>query len=590
MYKIIACCIVFMLCSIAQGQVYNVTIPAIQQIQLSEFRLWIPENSPALRGVIIHCHGCGNNSINTSADLQWRALAKKWNMGLLGVHFTGDCNDWAFPEKGSYTALTTALANFATQSNRTELNTVPWVLWGHSGGGNWVYFMTELYANRIICSYTRTGSGYRPMSDEGLKVPFIIATGRDEVDHPIFGPDYNEARLAFGDMRSRGGLTAWSSEPNALHGCEQTRYMAIPFIDLSISKRLPPSGNTLLNIAENTGWLADTTTRIIAAYNSFTADKSKASWLINENEANSWKEFELSAKVTDISKPSAPFNVIGTKNGNTVTINWNAEADLQSGVQQFNIYKNGIKVSQLGDASNRFQWGDGSDNPNPENPKMEIILTNENVCGEYKISQVNTSGLESDLSAAYNSCVALPAAYIGISATCMANGEASIKWQTQNETNISDFIIELQTPGSNEWQTIGKKEPTNSAGIHLYEIQTPIKSTKTNLLRIKIVDKDGKITYSEVTPLTCNQKKELISLGPSPADQFLQINMHNPGSSPENYGICLLNTLGGKVAQYDRVNGNKQINVSSLANGIYVIIFHNAKGELLKREKIMIHH
>jgi hypothetical protein len=588
MYKILLVLFACLSSLLTQAQIYNVSIPPVEQIQASNFRLWIPENVTTLRGVIVHCHGCGLNSIKTPADLQWRNLAKKWNMALMGVNFTGDCNDWAFPEKGSYTALTSALSSFATQSNHPELNTVPWALWGHSGGGNWVYFMTRLYASRIICSYTRTGSGYLPMTTEGLKVPFIIAGGQNELNHPIFGPDYAESRSAFGNMRLSGGLVAWSNEPNALHSCEQTRYMAIPFIDASINLRLPATGNILLDINENTGWLADTSTRVIAAFNNFAGDKTKASWLINETEATSWKEFEGAALVTDLSKPSTPFDITGTVTGNTVTLNWKAEADLQSGMQQFNIYKNGIKIKEVGGQFNRFQWGDFGDEPNPENPAMTTELTNETTCGLYTVSQVNTSQLESDISAVnFNSCSILPIDKIILSYNCFSNGQINVQWQTFNETNVDSFIIEKLNEITKAWVPLAGRPATNN-GNSIYR-QTIITPSST-LLRIKVLDKNSKFVYSDVLKANCaGTAGKTITVSPNPADKQLQISL--PAVLlPSYYSATVVQANGTKLKEYNRLTGNTIIATDKFVNGFYVLIIRNETNEIVAKEKFIVQH
>lgn len=76
-----------------------------------------------------------------------RALAQKHGMALLGTRFTytESCSQWAYPADGSAAALLRSLEQLAQESNHAELPKVPWVLWGHSGGGNWAMNMTFMY-------------------------------------------------------------------------------------------------------------------------------------------------------------------------------------------------------------------------------------------------------------------------------------------------------------------------------------------------------------------------------------------------------------------------------------------------------------
>jgi hypothetical protein len=115
------------------------------------YTLWIPQGVPRLRGIIVHQHGAGTTASKEGAtaayDLHWQALAKKWDCALLGpsYHARNEKNDlspgasqhWFDPRRGSEKTFLKALGEFAAKSTHPEIETVPWVLWGHSGGGIW---------------------------------------------------------------------------------------------------------------------------------------------------------------------------------------------------------------------------------------------------------------------------------------------------------------------------------------------------------------------------------------------------------------------------------------------------------------------
>jgi hypothetical protein len=386
------------------AQLFDVEFESMMQIERSSFRIWIPEgaNSP-IKGIIIRCHGSGGGLLTAANDLQWQALAKKWNMALLGVSFEGDSNNWAFPEKGSYSALTQALSSFATQSGKSELTSVPWALWGHSAGGYWVYFMTRLYSSKIIAAYTRTGNGhnYNLMPDAGLKVPYIIAAGGNEAQTDNrFYEYYVEGKDSFINMRSRSGLTSLSVEPYREHEAWYTRYLCIPFFDAVFPLRLPATGNTLNDVNQNTGWLGNNVTKTIASYNSYSGNKLQASWFPNEKVATLWKSLEDTGVIPDDTKPSKPYDLTGELNGNTLTLKWKADVDIESGIKRFNIYKNGVLFKNLPEinagtsGADSFQNQGYSDEPIPIDPKMEIDITNVNNNDVFQITQVNLEDLD----------------------------------------------------------------------------------------------------------------------------------------------------------------------------------------------------
>ena len=55
------------------------------------YTFWMPDNIAKVRGVIVHQHGAGIPAAQAGAtsayDLQWQALAKKWDCVLLGPSY-----------------------------------------------------------------------------------------------------------------------------------------------------------------------------------------------------------------------------------------------------------------------------------------------------------------------------------------------------------------------------------------------------------------------------------------------------------------------------------------------------------------------
>jgi hypothetical protein len=129
----------------------------------STYTLWIPGGVTRLRGLIVHQHGAGTTASiegSTAAyDLHWQALAKKWDCALLGPSYhvvnekvdltPGGSEHWFDPRRGSEKTFLKALGEFAAESGHPELETVPWALWGHSGGGIWSDVMTTLHPDRV---------------------------------------------------------------------------------------------------------------------------------------------------------------------------------------------------------------------------------------------------------------------------------------------------------------------------------------------------------------------------------------------------------------------------------------------------------
>src|SRR5712692_3123213 len=157
----------------AAGQYVQVKYPAstaADELQVAvTYTIWIPDRAPGLRGIIVHQHGAGTTASkegSTAAyDLHWQALAKKWDCALLGpsYHVLNEKTDltpggselWFDPRRGSEKTFLKALGELAAKSGHPELETVPWALWGHSGGGIWSDVMTTLHPERVVAVWLR---------------------------------------------------------------------------------------------------------------------------------------------------------------------------------------------------------------------------------------------------------------------------------------------------------------------------------------------------------------------------------------------------------------------------------------------------
>src|SRR6202521_458422 len=136
------------------------------------YTLWIPDDIKTVRAVIVHQHGASIPAAQAGAtsayDLHWQGLAKKWNCVLLGPSYRvlndaidltpGGAELWFDPRQGSDRAFLRALDEFATKSGHAEIATVPWCLWGHSGGGIWANVMSILHPDRVLAAFLRSGT------------------------------------------------------------------------------------------------------------------------------------------------------------------------------------------------------------------------------------------------------------------------------------------------------------------------------------------------------------------------------------------------------------------------------------------------
>lgn len=388
------------------------------------YTIWIPPGVESLRGVIVHQHGCGEGScksgLTAAFDLHWQALAMKHGCALLGPSYEqpqeADCQMWCDPRNGSDAAFRKSLTDLGAKSGHPELATVPWALWGHSGGGHWAGGMVLLHPERVAAAWLRSGvplvepNPDRPtikphaLPEDALGVPIMCNPGTKE------GVTVKEGRFAkvwpandtfLTAVRSKGGLIGVAIDPLTAHECGNQRYLAIPWLDACLAARLPEkNGDPLKPMPTKDAWLVETFLgKEAVPADQFFGDKAASIWLPNEAIAKAWMHYVKDTAIPDATPPPAPVNV--QVKGSELT--WNSEADFESGIARFIIERDGKVIAKVPEkGENRFgrpvfqglQYSD-----TPANPLIEMRFTDTTAEAgkkhQYRVIAVNTTGLKS---------------------------------------------------------------------------------------------------------------------------------------------------------------------------------------------------
>lgn len=141
----------------------------------------------------------------------------------------------------------------------------------------------------------------------------------------------------------------------------------------------------------------------------------------------------------------------------------------------------------------------------------------------------------------------------------------TLDWSVANEINFSGYQIEKSADGRN-FESIGM---INAMNINNYSF-TDFHFKNTSYYRLKMIDKNGKFTYSNIIFLE-NKKSSLISVYPNPAKGSVMIN-----NLSENSKISIVNYLGQTVLQKSNLNSSIiNLDISSLSTGNYAIIVND---------------
>lgn len=396
------------------------------------YTLWIPEGVKTVRGVIVHQHGAGipaaKSGLAAAYDLHWQALAKKWDCVLLAPSYEvltdktddspGGAQLWFDPRRGSEKTFLKALKDFAAQSGHPEIDTVPWVLWGHSGGAIWSDIMSTLHPDRVAAMWLRSGSAFMwstktnfselEVPDAVYSIPTMCNPGAlEKGTAPYIG-----TLATFKNYRAHGAPIAFAPDPLTGHWCGNSRYLAIPFFDACLAMRLPDKSSadqTLKPVDMADAWLAPLLGDTAVPAADYHGNPNEAVWLPNETIAKDWMEYVTTGGVSDTTPPPAPFNVKATDLGDKGTeIIWDAEADLESGIGHFIVLRDGQELGNLPSTNlvrfkvrPTFQAGwinSFNDAPAYPVPEMRYVdpWPKDHQKHAYSVITVNTVGLKSE--------------------------------------------------------------------------------------------------------------------------------------------------------------------------------------------------
>lgn len=164
----------------------------------------------------------------------------------------------------------------------------------------------------------------------------------------------------------------------------------------------------------------------------------------------------------------------------------------------------------------------------------------------------------------------IPLTLLNFSAS-LVQKDVLLSWQTSQEINSAYFNIEHSTDGRN-FTTLGLVIAGNNSSFtrnYSFTHQKPLAAS--NFYRLKIVDNDGKFSYSKVVLIKMYEKRNL-QIFPNPAKDILYVQASGDN---ENATVQIFDVSGRKVKEEKIVlNGNVSFSLSikNIPKGMYSLI------------------
>jgi hypothetical protein len=162
------------------------------------------------------------------------------------------------------------------------------------------------------------------------------------------------------------------------------------------------------------------------------------------------------------------------------------------------------------------------------------------------------------------------------------SGTTNINWTTVNEVNVALFEVERSADNKNFEKVAFKIPQAAYNGDASYNITDVTGNNFTTVIyyRIKIVDKDGKYSYSNIAAVKVNTRNA-VSVWPNPFVNEIKVTYTAKGE--EKVLIKITDNTGKllKTQTFNCTAGNNKLSITGLTNlinGIYTVIVNSGSG------------
>jgi hypothetical protein len=156
----------------------------------------------------------------------------------------------------------------------------------------------------------------------------------------------------------------------------------------------------------------------------------------------------------------------------------------------------------------------------------------------------------------------------------LQNGFVNLNWQTSQEINTSHFEVEYSNNGNNFTKVTELAASGNATTTKSYTATHEINKTASiHYYRLKMIDKDGKFTYSNIVALKANSKGVDVTVYPTIVKNTATLSIT---TEQNQTGEIVVSNMFGQIVHRKTIalsagTNTQQINVSNYAKGGYVV-------------------
>lgn len=180
--------------------------------------------------------------------------------------------------------------------------------------------------------------------------------------------------------------------------------------------------------------------------------------------------------------------------------------------------------------------------------------------------------------------IPLPVHFISFTGRLMANNSVRLEWRAATDDLHDYFEVEKSSDGVS-FTAIGRGPDT----APFYKIDAS-PAVGDNYYRIKQVDKDGTVTYSNIINVYYDPAAFSVSVYPNPVTDLVNIKVNSLAA--DRYTVSITDIAGRKVHEEQLTTagaGTFEINIDfkTKAANVYMLVVRNARNEVVSSQKLV---
>jgi hypothetical protein len=170
----------------------------------------------------------------------------------------------------------------------------------------------------------------------------------------------------------------------------------------------------------------------------------------------------------------------------------------------------------------------------------------------------------------------LPVQLVDFYGTITSAGN-QLNWRVENEKDFKEY--EVQTSGNRlDFSKVGIVNATNKNYYRFDHSRDAIPEGK-NYYRLKMIDLDGRVTYSNIISLHNRESRQITSIYPNPAKENITVS-----STSKLIQVSIVDRNGKAVLVVPVKNKNtEKIGISNLPSGLYSALIKTEAGVITEK-------